>query len=508
MGDGKITSSLSNVWGNIVRSVTGKLPEIEGAAKDTVDALEKLVSDSGVASLATRGAERLGSYVNEGKAAVSEACDAGAQLASRAVDTVVDTGKQLASEAVETGGKLADSALDNLEAGVNKALPVSLNDMRVIGGSVLHLLETGKLSPEQKFILSKLTPDASFSLSQLSAQDIGKFLKVAGTLFVGDGAKRLKSESGLLLLLVRGDLTREPANGGKRLLDVLAERATQPVDPRLAGRGLQMGEALSDVIEQAAMPMIVRQGKGSSTCVAGSLQAAKAAEDPAGYAEMVLGLIQDGHTTVQGPDGTPREVALDTSDIDDGHKGQDLLDAAVQGSLVAFAKESVPANASGDDFGGGRVGGGGGRFGGGRLGMDARFGGGRLGGSGRFGGGRVGSGGRMGGESDAGLTLPQADYLYESTLGRKGHAVNVDDENAEHILKKIESVAGQSPVQVGLQAVQSDGSIGGHMLSVQGTSTDADGKRQILVSDSNSGEITAIPRDEFQKLLIGAILPD
>lgn len=495
MSDGKVTG-LSNVWGNIVRSVTGKLPDLKGAAKDTVDALEQLVTDSGAASLASRGAERLGGYLHEG-----------AELVHRAVDAASETGEQLASD-----------ALDGLEAGLNKALPVTINDMAVIGRNVMHIVQDGHLSPEQRFILSKLSPDAAFSLAKLSVEDVGKFLKVGSAVMFWDGAKRLKAESGLLLLLVRGDLTREPPGGGKRLLDVLAERAFKPVDPRLAERGMQVGEALSDVIEEAAMPMIVRQGKGSSTCVAGSLQAAKAAEDPAGYAELVLGLVQDGHATVTGADGSARTVFLDTHDIDDGHKGQDLLDAAIQGSMVTFAKTSIREEGGAEDFGGGRVGGGG-RFGGGRLGSGTRFGGGRLGsgghfgggrvgGGGRYGGGRVGSGGRLGGEVDAGLTLPQADFLYEATLGRRGRAVNVDDENAAQVLARIEEVAGEKPVQVGLQAVQADGSIGGHMLAVQGTATDREGEPLIIVSDSTDGEVTAIPRDQFQQMLIGAILPD
>lgn len=523
MGDGKVTSNLSNVWGNIVRSVTGKLPELGGEAKSTVDALEKLVADSGAPTLASRGAERLGGYMQEGAEKATETLEAGKAMVDRAVEAAVETGGELAARAsegldagkdlvdrlldatVETGGELAASAAERLEAGINDALPISLNDMSVIGRNVMNLIKTGELSPEQRFLLSKLTPDASFSLAQLTAQDVGKFLKVAGAVMFGDGAKRLKAESGLLLLLIRGDLTREPPGGGKRLLDVLAERADKPVDPRLAERGMELGEALSDVIEQAAMPVIIRQGRGSSTCVAGSLQAAMAAENPAAYAEFALGLIQDGKAAVKGPDGTSREMTLDTGDIDDGYKGQDILDAAVQGSMVAFARKSVPEE--GEDFAGGRVGGGG-RFGGGRAGSGGRFGAGRLGGGGRYGGGRAGGKGKLGGEEDAGLTLKQADYLYENTLGRKGASVNVEDSNAEAVTKRIEEAAGSRPVQVGLQAVQADGSIGGHMLSVQGTATDAAGKPLIVVSDSLNGEVTAMPRDEFQKLLIGAILPE
>lgn len=511
MGDGKINSSLSNVWGNVVKSVTGKLPDVSGAAKDTVDALEKLVQDSGAATLASRGAERMGGYVAAAGETATETLQAGARVADAALQKGSELVDQFLDAAIETGSELAVQAGEALEKGVNEALPVTINDIGVIGRNVMKFMETGQLTPEQQFIVSKLTPDASFSLSQLNAQDIGKFLKVAGAVFFGDGAKRLKAESGLLLLLVRGDLTREPADGGKRLLDVLAERATKPVDPRLAERGMELGEALSDVIEVAAMPMIVRQGKGSSTCVAGSLQAAMAAEDPAAYAEMVLGLIQDGKTSVKGPDGQAVELPLDTGDIDDGFKGQDILDAAVQGSMVAFAKQSVPDDGSlgpgGDDFGGGRAGGGG-RLGGGRVGSSGRFGAGRLGGSGRFGGGRVGGKGKLGGESDEGLTLPQADFLYEMTLGRKGRSVNVEDSNAAQVMARIETAAGKNPVQVGLQAVQPDGTIGGHMVSVQGTATAPDGKPLIVISDSYNGEITAMPKEEFQKILIGAILPE
>ncbi len=523
MGDGKVTSGISNLWGGVVKSVTGKLADTGEAAKDAVDTVGKAVTDSGAAELASRGTERLGAYVDATAEAVTDTFKASAQLVDSTVekgadaleqfkDTAVEQGSKLVDQfldaAIETGSELATKAGEALVEGVNETLPITINDMATIGSNVVDFIKTGKLTPEQEFVLSKLKPDTSFALSKLSLDDVGKFLKVAGAALFGDGAKTLKAEAGLMLLLVRGDLTKEPPGGGPRLLDVLADRAFKPADPKLAERGIQMGEVLSDVIEVAAMPMIVKQGKGSSTCVAGSLQAAKAAEDPAAYAEFVLSLVQDGKATVKGPDGKPQEMALNTGDIDDGHKGQDMLDAAVQGSMVAFARQAVPDSAGADgDFGGGRTGGGG-KLGGGRVGGGGKFGGGRLGGSGKYGGGRVGGGGKLGGDADEGLTLRQADHLYEVTLGRKGQSVNVEDGNAALITAKIEAAAGKHPVQVGLQAVQPDGSIGGHMVAVQGATTSDDGKPLLMISDSNTGEITAMPRDEFQKLLVGAILPE
>ncbi len=270
--------------------------------------------------------------------------------------------------------------------------------------------------------------------------------------------------------LVEGKLL-DADKDGTRVLDHFRNRMLTDLAPELQGKRVDTRGQLQTLAYQVGHPGEVFQGNDTDSCVPASLQANMAARNPGEYMRVATGLVFDGQVTLHGPKGD-QVMKLDPDALWKERGGVGTVRATtnqlLQQSFMTFAQESYPPS-EGDVL---------------------------------FTGGRYGKGGQYGG-SEGGLTLNQAEALFENVSGSYVTPVGVTAANRPQAAETLElATSGRRPVQVGLASDR-----GGHMVSVMGIDQDADGKKVVTYSDSNDGSEKTMPLDDFMKFATGMVLP-
>lgn len=280
----------------------------------------------------------------------------------------------------------------------------------------------------------------------------------------------ISARDGFRKALTEGTLVDKDKEG-TRVLDHFGARMRTDLADELKGKGVDARGQLQTLAYQIAHPGTIFQGEQTDTCVAASLQTNMAARNPGEYMRVATGLLFDGKVTLHGPKGD-QEIKLDTSalysEAGEAYSVRATTNQLLQQSFMSFAREKYPAQ-EGDIL---------------------------------FTGGRYGRGGQYGGDGE-GLTLNQAEQLFENVSGSYVTPVGVTDENRAQSTRSLEdAVASGQRVQVGLASDR-----GGHMVAVLGIETDAEGRQVVRYSDSNEAAEKTMPLDKFMELSTGMVLP-
>ncbi|MBM3275105.1 MAG: hypothetical protein FJZ00_08120 [Candidatus Sericytochromatia bacterium] len=294
----------------------------------------------------------------------------------------------------------------------------------------------------------------------LSRGDRAKFRKVYAYLYCYDrpGHETASSKSSRLAFrkaLQYGKLTKEDRNG-KSVLDHFADRMREDLAPGLESSkyGLDNRGQFQNLAEQIGEPAKMFQGVGTDDCVAASLAANMARRDPGEYMRIVSGLVFDGKATLIGPDGGKSTMTLDKRAVwkDRGRKVRNTTSDLIQQSFMTYARTKFP-------------------------------------------------GGKGGG--NGGLTMRQAEGLYENLTGEYAVALGVTDKNREEAAQTI-LAAGKagSSFQVGFGNRRGD-----HMVTILGIGKDARGNSVVRFADSLTGEQRQMRWERFKGQIDGMILP-
>ncbi|MBM3271343.1 MAG: hypothetical protein FJZ01_27220 [Candidatus Sericytochromatia bacterium] len=224
---------------------------------------------------------------------------------------------------------------------------------------------------------------------------------------------------------------------------------------------------LEYLARQIGTPSKMYQGTDTSDCVAASMQVQLARTQPAEYMRIAGGLIFDGKATLHGPDGGTSEIKLDKAAVwtSDGRKVRETTSELIQQSFMSYARKRFPPQPGDKNPPGG-----------------AR---------GVFGG------------KGGGLTMREAEGLYENLTGRYASALAVTPGNRDAATQAVVEAArdGRS-FQIGLGSDE-----GGHMVTLLGVRKDAKGRLMARFSDSETGSSRLMKWDKFKQLIDGIVLP-
>ncbi|MBM3270615.1 MAG: hypothetical protein FJZ01_23520 [Candidatus Sericytochromatia bacterium] len=268
------------------------------------------------------------------------------------------------------------------------------------------------------------------------------------------------AQSALRSALKQGAMQRVDHNGTS-VLDHFARRVGDGLAPGLKGAGLDGRQQLGNMAREIAFASATFQGAGTRDCVAASMELQLARRDPGEFMRVATGLVFDGKATLHGPDGRDSIMRLDAGALktDVGPKVRSTTNQLIQQSFMTYARESFPAGTD-----------------------DNRW---------------------VGGERGTGLTMRQAEGLYENLTGGRGAAIKVTEANSHETLAAI-LAAGKAGgrFQVGLGAGE-----GGHMVTLLGVARDRKGRLVARYSDSATGKTRKMSWNEFKERIKGAVIP-
>ncbi len=340
--------------------------------------------------------------------------------------------------------------------------------------------------------------EALAGLSSYRKQDIRKILLMAGD---GAGGKdkpdQLYKDLGILVERHAGS---EGTLAG--IVNALAHRLDDPVAPALQG-AITGDKAIAEILHTLAKPESIIQGKGTATCAAAVVQILVARSDPEHYAKLMANLLFEG--SARAPDGG--RIVLTTDELRNRELGKDTgrgaFNAAVQGSLMDFARRLEP-------------------------GGDATFDGGRYRTAATYGGGRYRSTATYGGETSQaeGLTADQVKALVDRMLDGAASSVAITDGNRADALGALQAaLEGRRYTGRAVRKAQDDllkayskdvksGNVSGVPVGVQTESGDL---HEILVlgmtatdvifQDPGDGQTKQVSRSQFEADMRSVVLP-